>query len=122
MSAFSLEKIFGIKIRESANDGSDFTSPDADYRMLFLGEDGQLHVKDSAGAVTDIGGTAAGAAYPLPTVVLMGAQFSGSSTSCAATVTAPTTGDKLVAIVYSTGRGANSITQTNVTWTLRYTG
>jgi hypothetical protein len=55
MGLFSLEKLFGITIRESANDGSDFTNPDADYRRLFLGEDGQLHVKDSAGAVTDIG-------------------------------------------------------------------
>jgi hypothetical protein len=45
----------GIVIRESATDGSDFSNPAADYRRLFLGEDGQLHVKDSAGAVTDIG-------------------------------------------------------------------
>ena len=52
---FSLAKLFGITIRESADDGSDFTNPDADYRRLFLGEDGQLHVKDSAGTVTDIG-------------------------------------------------------------------
>jgi hypothetical protein len=59
MGLFSLEKLFGITIRESATDGSDFTNPDADYRRLFLGEDGQLHVKDSAGSVTDIGGGAA---------------------------------------------------------------
>jgi hypothetical protein len=52
---FSAAKLFGMTIRESATDGSDFTNPDADYRRLFLGEDGQLHVKDSAGAVTDIG-------------------------------------------------------------------
>jgi hypothetical protein len=43
----------GIIIRESANDGSDFTNPDADYRRLFLGEDGLLHVKDSSGTVSD---------------------------------------------------------------------
>jgi len=49
---FSLANLFGMTIRESANDGSDFTNPDADYRRLFLGEDGLLHVKDSAGAVT----------------------------------------------------------------------
>jgi hypothetical protein len=56
---FSLANLFGMTIRESANDGSDFTNPDADYRRLFLGEDGQLHVKDSAGTVTAIGsGTA----------------------------------------------------------------
>jgi hypothetical protein len=49
------DKAYGLTIRESATDGSDFTNPDADYRRLFLGEDGQLHVKDSAGTVTDIG-------------------------------------------------------------------
>jgi hypothetical protein len=46
-------KSFGLTIRESATDGSDFSNPDADYRVLFLGEDGLLHVKDSAGTVTD---------------------------------------------------------------------
>src|SRR6187431_1140383 len=53
MGLFSTTKIFGATIRESANDGSDFTNPDADYRRLFLGEDGLLHVKDSSGTVTD---------------------------------------------------------------------
>ena len=57
-----LQKLFGINVRESANDGSDFSNPDTDYRVLFLGEDGQLHVKDSAGTVTDIGAAVAGAA------------------------------------------------------------
>ena len=47
--------IYGIHLRESANDGSDFSNGAADYRVLFLGEDGQLHVKDSAGTVTSIG-------------------------------------------------------------------
>lgn len=41
-----------VIIRESANDGSDFSNPAADYRVLFLGEDGLLHVKDSSGTVT----------------------------------------------------------------------
>lgn len=54
MGLFSLTKIFGVTIRESATDGSDFTNPDADYRRLFLGEDGALHLKDSAGSVTDV--------------------------------------------------------------------
>jgi len=49
---FSGAKLHGIKIRESANDGSDFSNPEADYRLAFLGEDGLWHVKDSAGAVT----------------------------------------------------------------------
>lgn len=55
MAGFSEEKVFGMTVRESANDGSDFTNPDADYRRLFLGEDGILRLKDSAGTVTDIG-------------------------------------------------------------------
>lgn len=45
--------IYGIHIRESATDGSDFSNAAADYRVLFLGEDGLLHVKDSSGTVTD---------------------------------------------------------------------
>ena len=56
MGLFSAAKLFGMTIRESATDGSDFTNPDADYRRLFLGEDGNLHLKDSSGTVTDIGG------------------------------------------------------------------
>lgn len=59
--------LHGMTIRESANDGSDFTNPAADYRRLFLGEDGQLHVRDSAGTVTDIGGNVADI-LDLPTV------------------------------------------------------
>lgn len=45
--------IYGIHLRESATDGSDFSNAAADYRVLFLGEDGSLHVKDSAGSVSD---------------------------------------------------------------------
>lgn len=45
--------IYGIHVRESANDGSDFSNAAADYRVLFLGEDGLLHVKDSSGTVTN---------------------------------------------------------------------
>lgn len=55
MAGISTHKAFGLTIRESANDGSDFTNPDADYRRLFLGEDGVLHLKDSAGTVTTPG-------------------------------------------------------------------
>lgn len=58
MGLFSLANLFGITLRESANDGSDFTNPDADYRRVFLGEDGALHAKDSAGTVTTLGGLA----------------------------------------------------------------
>jgi hypothetical protein len=52
MTKISDALTYGLTVRESATDGSDFTNPAADYRRLFLGEDGLLHVKDSAGAVT----------------------------------------------------------------------
>lgn len=45
-----------VILNEAATDGSDFTNPSADYRVLFLGEDGSLHLKDSAGSVTTVGG------------------------------------------------------------------
>lgn len=53
MAALESEHIYGVQLRESADDGSDFSNADADYRILFLGEDGLLHVKDAAGSVTD---------------------------------------------------------------------
>lgn len=56
MGAFSEHKVFGIMIRESADDGSDFSNPDADYRLVFLGEDGTLKARDSAGSITTLGG------------------------------------------------------------------
>jgi hypothetical protein len=55
--------IYGVHIRESANDGSDFTNAASDYRVLYLGEDGYLHVKDSAGVVTEPVNPSAGASY-----------------------------------------------------------
>lgn len=57
MAAIEDHHIYGLQVRESADDGSDFTNPDADYRIVFLGEDGLLHAKDSAGTVTGLGGT-----------------------------------------------------------------
>lgn len=54
MGKFSTTNLFGMTIRESANDGSDFTNPDVDYRRLFLGEDAALHLRDSAGAVSGV--------------------------------------------------------------------
>lgn len=63
MTKISEAFTFGLTIRESATDGSDFTNPAADYRRLFLGEDGALHLKDSAGAVTTAG-SAAGTSFP----------------------------------------------------------
>jgi hypothetical protein len=52
-----------ITLEEVANDGSDLTNPNADHRRLFLGEDGALHLKDSAGSVTAIGGGSASLTY-----------------------------------------------------------
>lgn len=52
-----------LLIQEAADDGSDFTNPAADYRRLFLGEDGVLHLKDSAGNVTAAGLTT-GTSFP----------------------------------------------------------
>lgn len=55
MAAIENENIYGLHLRESANDGSDFGSADSDYRKVFLGEDGRLYGKDSAGAVVALG-------------------------------------------------------------------
>ena len=49
-------KAYAFLIRESADDGSDFSNPIADYRVVFLGEDGTWHAKDSSGTVTSLGG------------------------------------------------------------------
>lgn len=46
-----------LRLEEIASDGSTLTNPAADSRRLFLGEDGLLHLRDSAGTVTDIGGS-----------------------------------------------------------------
>jgi len=45
-----------ILVNENATDGSGVPTPAADYRELFLGEDGALHLKDSSGTVTAVGG------------------------------------------------------------------
>jgi hypothetical protein len=61
--------IYGVHIRESANDGSDFTNAAADYRIAFIGEDGLWHVKDSSGTVSEPftaggGGVDSGTSFP----------------------------------------------------------
>jgi hypothetical protein len=63
MAAIENENIYGLMIRESANDGSDFTNADADYRKLFLGETGGLFTRDSAGTIHNIAG-GVGTAFP----------------------------------------------------------
>lgn len=52
-----------VILEEVANDGSATTTPAADHRSLFLGEDGDLHLKDSAAGVTDVGGAGGGAPW-----------------------------------------------------------
>lgn len=52
MAEIHEEPIYGLKVRESADDGSDFGVPEADYRIWFVGEDGYFHLKDAAGTVT----------------------------------------------------------------------
>jgi hypothetical protein len=129
-----------VLLEEVATDGSATGTPAADFRHLFLGEDGALHLKDSAAAVTDVGGAGAVAAEDV-TITDSGTYYTGTDVEAAlqeigadiaglgtgyalpvVTMTAPTAGDNLVALVYSTGRGCNSITQTNVTWTQRFAG
>lgn len=63
-----------------------------------------------------------GSSYAAPLLSGGGAGFNSSTTSLGVTTNASAIGDNLVALVMSTGRGCNSITQTNVTWTQRYTG
>lgn len=58
MAGFSTNKVFGIYLRESADDGSDFGTPAADYRFVYLGEDGNWHAKDASNVVTTLGGGA----------------------------------------------------------------
>jgi len=95
MTKFSDVPAAGITIRESANDGSDFTTNTAaDYRRLFLGEDGLLHLKDSAGTVTTIGGSGitADAAW-----AAKGDLIVGTANDTAAILTAGTNGKVLMA-------------------------
>lgn len=57
MGALDSILIPSLRLEEIASDGSTLTNPAADSRRLFLGEDGLLHLKDSAGAVSDVGGS-----------------------------------------------------------------
>jgi hypothetical protein len=50
-------KAYGFYLRESATDGSDFSNPVADYRIVYLGEDGEWHSRDSAGTIAGFAGS-----------------------------------------------------------------
>ena len=53
MGALDSILIPSLRLEEILSDGSTLTNPAADSRRLFLGEDGYLHLRDSAGAITD---------------------------------------------------------------------
>jgi hypothetical protein len=113
MGLFSSAKLFAMTIRESATDGSDFTNPDADYRRLFLGEDGAMHLKDSSGNVTDVasGVGAAGdilgiCTYAAGSDTTLGSTASTSlvdldATNAKVTFTAPASGNVLIRVAVS---------------------
>lgn len=92
--------IHGIHLRESADDGSDFSNAASDYRVLFLGEDGFLHVKDSAGTVTDAYDTAGGGGAPTDAEYIVTAAH--ASLSAEKVVFAPATGGSIPKIVRKT--------------------
>lgn len=106
-----------------AEQGSDPSTPASGFWRLYPKSDG-FYMIDDAGNVSGPFAEDAGAGTfnPLPALTNFGTAFSSSSTTVAATITAPATTDHLVAVVYSTGRAPNSVTGTNMTWTQRYTG
>jgi len=55
MVAGALDTILipSLRLEEILSDGSTLSNPAADSRRLFLGEDGYLHLRDSAGNITD---------------------------------------------------------------------
>lgn len=59
MAKVSDNKFPKVILEEVASDGSDTSNPAADHRAMFLGEDGSLHLRDSSGTVTDVGGSGA---------------------------------------------------------------
>jgi hypothetical protein len=54
MTKMSDAEVPSLVLEEVASDGSSLSNPAADHRRLFLGEDGYLHVKDSAGSVASV--------------------------------------------------------------------
>lgn len=68
------------------------------------------------------GGTTAAWLSLIPPISNFGDHYSSGASTCAVTVSAPAIGANLICVVCATGRGADSITQTNVTWTKRYSG
>lgn len=83
---------------------------------LTVGNDGQIVIADSSQSTglryID---------YPVPDIVQSSSHYQASSTTNATTLGATPT-KALVCLVFSRTNAPTSITQTNVTWTQRYTG
>src|SRR5512139_1941377 len=73
----SENQVPSVTLEEVASDGSDLTNPAADHRRLFLGEDGALHLRDSAGTVTDVSSGSTGAAISIVGYNTAGASYEG---------------------------------------------
>jgi hypothetical protein len=97
------------------------TSDAHDASAISIADAGSLFTAtDVEAALQEIG--AAASPYFPPALSGDSKAYSGSGTSLGVTTPAYSIGATLIACVMSTGRGADSITQTNVTWTKRYAG
>lgn len=101
-----------------ADQGSAPSTPASGFSRIFTKSDG-VYVVDDAGNVTGPFVESAAATPIVPALVQAAGHFQSASTTNAVTVTAPTLA--LVAIVCSRTNAPTSISQTNVTWTQRYT-
>jgi len=98
------------------------STPASGKVVTYAKSDGLMYSKDDAGTETLMSAGVGGTNLPvIPTIVNLHENAFTNGTSIAQSVNAPTVGNRLVAIVGSTGRVCNSITQTNVTWTQRLT-
>lgn len=134
MGAIEDHHVYAIQLRESANDGSDFGLPDTDYRYEFLGEDGLLKLKDSAGTVIDVGG-GSGAVASDPIWDAAGDIAVGTGADAAHRVAAGSAGSRLVSagaadpvwtafpkVINRLGSGDVSITATTNVFASNITG
>jgi hypothetical protein len=65
MGAASENKFPKLILEERLSDGSDTSNPAADHRALFLGEDGALRLRDSAGGISSVASGSAIAAWEM---------------------------------------------------------
>jgi hypothetical protein len=93
MGALDLVETPSITFEEILSDGSTLTNPAADHRRLFLGEDGYLHLRDSAGNITDP--VAAGSGIPATIFDAAGDIIYASAADAAARLAAGSAGTVL---------------------------